>query len=304
MSITNEFNKTVIHIPGITIWSTTQWATTLFDRLILFSWGVFKIIISDRDRKFVNDIWKHIFQSFNVNFIYFTAWHPQTDGMSKRANQTAEIFLRYYIATLENIRTWPKVLFCISAFLNNLTNYNSAHQVFNQIFYGFRIKESLNLFRFNDPENENTISEKVNVISVFPVLPIPMHDYRPNHINAKNLIVFAPFKIKIYYDNKHQFKFYKIGDLMNLKLYRGYQLPTIKHPKIGFQIAGHFKVIERIGKLIYRLNFPNNIRIHDVISLARISNLPLNFKTTHITGTGHFHRLLSSTTKKNRISKN
>ena len=70
-------------------------------------------------------------------------------------------------------------------FLNNLTNYNSIHQAFKQIFYDFRIKETLNLFRFNDPGNENMIFEEANAVPAFPILPIPMYYHRFNHINAK-----------------------------------------------------------------------------------------------------------------------
>ena len=95
-----------------------------------------------------------------------------------------------------------------------------------------------------------------------------MHNYRFNYINAQNVIAFVSLKTKIYYNGKHQPRFHKIGDLVNFELHRGYQLPTIKHPKIGFQFAGPFKIIERIGKLAYRLDFPNNMKIHDVISLA------------------------------------
>ena len=130
-----------------------------------------------------------------------------------------------------------------------------------------------------------------------------MHDYWFNHIEAKNAIVFISFKMKNYYDNKHQPKFDKIGDLMNFKLHRGYQLPTIKHPKIGFQFAGLFIIIERIGRLIYRLNLPNNIKFMTSYPW-RNSNLPLIPKISHTAGTEYFHQLLSSMTKKNRKSKN
>ena len=111
MFVTDKFNKAVTDIPGKTTWTTKQWATALFDRLILLGWGVPKIIISDRDKKFVSDLWKHIFNSLNVNLIYFTTWYPQTDGMSKKFNQTAEIVFRYYITTFDDIKTWPKVFF-------------------------------------------------------------------------------------------------------------------------------------------------------------------------------------------------
>lgn len=91
MSMTDIFNKKIIHIPEMTNWLTIQWATTLLNCFILFGWRMFKTIISNLDQIFVNDIWKHIFQWFNINFMYFVAWHFRMNGMSKRSNQTAEI---------------------------------------------------------------------------------------------------------------------------------------------------------------------------------------------------------------------
>ena len=55
---------------------------------------------------------------------------------------------------------------------------------------------------------------------------------------------------------------------MNFRLHRGYLLTKTEYPKIGPQFAGIFKITERIGRLAYRLNFPNYTQIHDVISLA------------------------------------
>ena len=75
------------------------------------------------------------------------------------------------------------------------------------MFYGFKIREILNLFRFNDPEiktNFNKPETRVNVISVFPVLPVFINNYSPCHINAKNAIFFVAIKIKNHCDSKHQ----------------------------------------------------------------------------------------------------
>ena len=156
-------------------------------------------------------------------------------------------------------------------FLNNSKNYNSTAQTLNQMFYGFKTKEILNLFCVNDPEikiNFNKPETKINTVSLFPVLPNFMDKYRPCHINAKNAIVFVAIKIKKYYDSKHQPKFFQIGDFVNLRFHRNYQLPSVKYPKITPQLTGPFKITGRIGKLTYRLELPKNMKIHDAISIT------------------------------------
>lgn len=133
------------------------------------------------------------------------------------------------------------------------------------MLYGFKTKKTLNLFRFNKTEtktNPNKPETKANSISVFPVLPIFINNYRPCHLSAKSAIVSAAIKTKKYYDFKHQPKFFKIGDFVNLRFHRNYQLLSIKYPKINPQLTGRVKITERIGKLAYRL------KIHDVISIT------------------------------------
>lgn len=64
--------------------------------------------------------------------------------------------------------------------------------------------------------------------------------------------------------------FFQIDDLVNLRLYRGYQVSAITSKKIGPQLIGSFKVLERIGRLAYRLELSFNMKIHDVISVAHL----------------------------------
>ena len=103
--------------------------------------------------------------------------------------------------------------------------------------------------------------------------PVAMTDYRPSHIDAKDAIAFAAMRMKAYYDSRHQARFFDVNDLVNLRLNRGYQIPSgLK--KIGPQLVGPFKVIERIGRLAYRLELPGNMRIHNAISIAYLEPAP------------------------------
>lgn len=124
----------------------------LLDRLADLNWGLSRALISDRDRKFVAKLWKQIFVALKVDLLYSTAWHPQTDGASERSNQTAEIALRYYIASLEDPRTWPTILPRMSAALNNSIKYSSTVRAPTQVLYGFRTREALDLLRIEDPD--------------------------------------------------------------------------------------------------------------------------------------------------------
>ena len=76
--------------------------------------------------------------------------------------------------------------------------------------------------------------------------------------------------MKEYYDSHHQPRFFKVGDLVNLRLHRGYRVLAIKFKKLGPQLIESFPVIERIGRLAYRLRLSSMMRIHDLISVAHL----------------------------------
>ena len=101
LSITDKFIKRTTDIQGKFIWNTAQWAEALINRLELIDWKIPKTIISDRDRKFLSELWQAIFKRLGVSLLYFTAYHPQTNDSSERTNQTMEIAMRFYIHTLE-----------------------------------------------------------------------------------------------------------------------------------------------------------------------------------------------------------
>ena len=48
--------------------------------------GILKVIISDRDPKFIGNFWKSSFKGLNTKLNFSTSFHPQTDGETERVN--------------------------------------------------------------------------------------------------------------------------------------------------------------------------------------------------------------------------
>ena len=66
MSITCKFSKRNTFIPGKTTWTAAEWATALLDRLEIGDWGIPKVILSDRDPKFLSELWTSLFEQLKV----------------------------------------------------------------------------------------------------------------------------------------------------------------------------------------------------------------------------------------------
>jgi len=60
--------------------------------------GLPSSIVSDRGSLFTSDFWKKITEALGISRNLSTAFHPQTDGQTERANATLEQYLRAWLA--------------------------------------------------------------------------------------------------------------------------------------------------------------------------------------------------------------
>jgi transposase InsO family protein len=58
--------------------------------------GVPKVIVSDRDPRFVGKFWQSFMRKLNTKLNMSTARHPQPDGLTERVNETMQIVLHCY----------------------------------------------------------------------------------------------------------------------------------------------------------------------------------------------------------------
>ena len=251
MTVTDKFLKRATYIPGAATWKAADWAIALLDRLAIADWGLPRVMLTDRDPKFLSELWEAMFKRLGVDLLYSTAYHPQTDGSSERTNQTAEIALRFYIHTLERPEEWPKVLPRLQALLNNLPS-STTNKTPNELAYGFKLNRPLDL------------------VATIPELPGQSGLAR---IEAADAISFAQMHQKFHYDRHHQPMYLKTDDEAYLRLHKGYSIPTA-NAKFGQQYVGPFKILGRVGKQAYRLDIPPHWRVHPVFSLAQLEPCP------------------------------
>ena len=252
MSVTDKFTKRVTLIPGKDTWTETEWARHLLERLQLADWGLPKVLITDRDRKFTSDLWNEIFRTLKVDLFYSTAYHPQTDGQSERTNQTVEIALRYYLNTLEDFKTWPEVLPRLAHTLNN-TRSRTTGKTPNEIAYGFILPSAADFLQ----------------VKLGP-------DYVTARIEASDAIAMAQMSNKHFYDKKHKLIFFEKGDWVYVNLHKGYDIPLtqIIGKKLSPQRQGPFQITKRVGKLAYEVAIPDNWRVFPVFSIAQLEPSP------------------------------
>nr|GFC99798.1 reverse transcriptase domain-containing protein [Tanacetum cinerariifolium] len=90
--------------------------TLLYLKEVVCRHGVPISIISDRDSKFTSRFWWSLQEALGMRLDMSTAYHPETDGQSKRTIQTLEDMLRACVIDFEGCwdRHLPLVEFSYS----------------------------------------------------------------------------------------------------------------------------------------------------------------------------------------------
>ena len=83
-------------------------------------------------------------------------------------------------------------------------------------------------------------------------------------------------KNKIHYDREHHPQYLREGDFAALRLHDRYDIPAteITGKKYGQQAVGPFRVLERVGRLAYRLELPDHWNLHPVFTIAQLEARP------------------------------
>jgi hypothetical protein len=79
--------------------------------------GFPKSIVSDRGSNWVGDFWRHLCALVGIEQRLSTAYHPQTDGATERANQEVLAYLRAFVSLSQ--LDWPKHLPAAQLAINN-----------------------------------------------------------------------------------------------------------------------------------------------------------------------------------------
>ena len=76
--------------------------------------------------------------------------------------------------------------------------------------------------------------------------------------------------MKFYYNYRHTLMFLTLGDWALLCLLYRYNILSTTNHKLDQQYASPFEVLERIGRLAYRLKILDHWKIHNVFSIAQL----------------------------------
>ncbi|SJL07042.1 uncharacterized protein ARMOST_10385 [Armillaria ostoyae] len=205
-------------------------------------------VISDRGPQFVSKFLQDLYKMLDIKGNTSTAFHPQTDGQTERANQEIEKYLRIFI----NFRQtdWPEWL-PLAAFQHN----NCVHSATGKspFFVNFGRNPRVT------PDSYSHAPLRTPVSETFKATMKLIHD------ETKAALEKVAVQMKNQYDKKKKTAVkYQIGDKVWLDT-TNLHLPRPKK-KLDDKHVGPFLILEKRGLSAYKLKLPTTWKIYPVFN--------------------------------------
>lgn len=243
-TVTDKYTKAIRLIPCKKNDTAEVFAKRYFES-IFPTWGIPKVIISDRDRKFSSNFWQSLMALSGTKVAMTTAHHPQSDGQSERTNRTVEATLRILI--LEREERWVDLLPAVEFAHNSCTNVSTGHSPFH-LLYGVSPKN------FGDLVAKMAVEHSVSAEEM-------MADLLSRRETAEKAMIRAQAHQKKYFDKKHSELTFAPGELACLKYLRKGKLDPTS------QVV---TIVGMVSPGAYRIKVPEGSRMHDVISIEHL----------------------------------
>nr|GEW44391.1 retrotransposon-related protein [Tanacetum cinerariifolium] len=216
--------------------------------------GMPATIVSDRDKVFLGLFWKSLFKSLKIELHMSTTYHPQSDGQTKVVNRCLECFLR--CMTGDKPKEWTEWLSLAEYWYN--TNFHTAIQTTPyEALYGQSPTFHIPYIQGSTSVDlvDRTLMAREEAIKLL-----------------KFYLKRAQDRMKSQADKHMTDKEIEVGVWVYLKLqpYRQLTVRQGSQHKLSAKFYEPFQIIERIGKVAYRLQLPDYAKVHPVFHISQL----------------------------------
>ncbi|KAL0552145.1 hypothetical protein IC582_011242 [Cucumis melo] len=251
--VVDRLTKSAHFVSGKSTYTTSKWAQLYMSEIVRLH-GVPVSIVSNRDARFTSKFWKGLQTAMGMRLDFSTAFHPQTDGQTKRLNQVLEDMLR--ACALEFPGSWDSHLHLMEFAYNNSFQATFGMAPFKAL-YGKCCRSpvcwgEVGEQRLMGPELVQSTNEVIQKI--------------------RSRMQTAQSRQKNYADVRRKDLEFNVGDKVFLKVapMKGV-LRFERRGKLSPRFVGPFEILERIGPVVYRLALPPSLSaFHDVFHVSML----------------------------------
>ena len=235
--VVDRFSKMVRYLPT-TVTIDSPGLAELLISACFSQYGTPRSIVSDRGTTFTSGYWSTFCYYLAIRRCLSTAFHPQTDGQTERANQTLESYLRCYINWQQD--DWATLLPAAEYAANNARNATTGKSPFEVVY---RFSPSLGV----NPGNEPLQSENDSARAQANRLDNALEENAQLWEAARN-------SMEKYYNRKRKELHFKPGDKVRVATKNFRMLRASR--KLADKFIGPLTVVKAIGQNAYELDLP------------------------------------------------
>jgi transposase InsO family protein len=211
-------------------------------------------IVSDRDPVFTSALWQELYRLTNTELRMSSARHPETDGQTERVNQCLEGFLRCFVSSCQ--KKWLQWI-PLAEFWYNTTVHSTLGKTPFEVLYGHAprhfgvdVVESCAI-----PDLQQWLRDRDQMLGL-----LRLHLLRQQQ------------RMKSQADKKRTERHFAVGNFVYLKLqpYVQTSVAVQGNRKLAFRFYGPYEILEKVGKVAYKLKLPDTSLIHPVIHVSQL----------------------------------
>lgn len=230
-------------------------AARAFFKNVVKLWGLPRNIVSDRDPRFTGRLWTELFKMLGTELSFSTSFHPQSDGQTERVNALLEGYLRHFVSA--NQRDWAKLL-DIAQFSYNLQRSEATGRSPFELATG---QQPLTPHTLAAPKTEGRS----------PGAFIMVKHWEEHADQARACLEKSRKRMKKWADEKRRPSEYTVGGLVLVKLLpQQFKAFRSLHKGLIRRYEGPFEIVGKVGKVSYRLDLPDTLKIHPVFHVSML----------------------------------
>ena len=251
----DKLSKYTIAVPTTTEIDAPETARLYFNHVVC-QWGLPKHLISDRGPQFRANFWQALHQHLGTRLNLSSAYHPQTDGQTERANRTIEEMLRAFCR--KNQTDWDLFVKPVCFAYNQSTNPSTGYSPFYAT-HGYHPVNPATL-HLGEVTNQSAfeLAEKIQGIVK----------------EVQNNMAQALRRQKNYADQHRRDLEFEEGQHVYLDT-KDLSLEAGQKRKLSAKWVGPFQIIKKLSAVSYTLALPSAYsRLHPTFHISKLKLCP------------------------------
>jgi hypothetical protein len=257
--VVDRFTKYAHFYPLKHLYTTSSVAATFLNNMVKLH-GLLNSIVSYRDKVFTSNFWTKLFELLNIKLQMSSAYHPQTDDQTECVNQCLEMYLRCAINSTP--KQWVKWLLLVELWYNSSYHSSLKCSPFKAL-YGS--EPSMAAIPKPVPTNNTDLNTTLAERHHFSEL-------------LKDHLAQAQNRMKMDANSRRPVHSFQVGEqvLLKLKPYVQSSVVSRTYTKLALKYFGPYKILQKIGTVVYRLELPASAQVHPVFHVSQLKQFTPN----------------------------